>query len=466
MRKRFKWRVTLLLFIIPLAANAQQSSGKLLNNPLPTHWQEDDAMFQQQLPVDDHWWTVFRDATLDSLINVAVKQNPSVITALNRIDMSRANLRIARGGYYPALSLDAGWNRQQTSGNTGTGQPQSRVGYYDATANMSWQVDVFGSIRQRVKAQKENFAASREEYNAAMVSLCAEVASAYFNLREVQQELSVLQRNALSQKAVVEITEVRYNTGLVSKLDVAQAKSVYYSTLASIPATESGIIQYMNALAVLLGLYPQDVTAALQAGKELPDYIEPVGVGLPGQLLLRRPDVRAAERQVNAQAALLGASKTDWLPSFFLNGSFGYASHDMKDLTRRGSMTWSIAPSMSWTIFNGGQRLNNMKLQRIQLDETINQFNSTVLTAVQEVDNAMASYKNSIKQIVACREMLNQGKEAFNLSLNLYKQGLTPFQNVLDAQRSLLSYENSLVQAQGYSLVCLVQMYQALGGGW
>lgn len=464
MRKIRRWGVWLLL-IIPLALNAQQRAEKLLNVPLPEHWQEEDAMFQQLLPVDDHWWTVFQDATLDSLIHVAVRQNPSVLTALNRIDMAKANLRIARGGYYPALSLDAGWNRQQTSGNTGTGQPQSRVGYYDATVNMSWQVDVFGSIRQRVKAQKENFAASREEYNATMVSLCAEVASAYFNLREAQQELSVLQRNALSQKAVVDITEVRYNTGLASKLDVAQAKSVYYSTLASIPATESGIIQYMNALAVLLGLYPQDVTAALETGKPLPDYIEPVGVGLPGQLLLRRPDVRVAERQVNAQAALLGASKTDWLPSFFLNGSFGYASHDMKDFTR-SSMTWSIAPSMSWTIFNGGQRANNVRLQRAQLDETINQFNTTVLTAVQEVDNAMSSYKNSIKQIVACREMLNQGKEAFKLSLDLYKQGLSPFQNVLDAQRSLLSYENSLVQAQGYSLLCLIQMYQALGGGW
>ena len=436
MRKIRRWGVWLLL-IIPLALNAQQRAEKLLNVPLPEHWQEEDAMFQQLLPVDDHWWTVFQDATLDSLIHVAVRQNPSVLTALNRIDMAKANLRIARGGYYPALSLDAGWNRQQTSGNTGTGQPQSRVGYYDATVNMSWQVDVFGSIRQRVKAQKENFAA-----------------------------LSVLQRNALSQKAVVDITEVRYNTGLASKLDVAQAKSVYYSTLASIPATESGIIQYMNALAVLLGLYPQDVTAALETGKPLPDYIEPVGVGLPGQLLLRRPDVRVAERQVNAQAALLGASKTDWLPSFFLNGSFGYASHDMKDFTRRSSMTWSIAPSMSWTIFNGGQRANNVRLQRAQLDETINQFNTTVLTAVQEVDNAMSSYKNSIKQIVACREMLNQGKEAFKLSLDLYKQGLSPFQNVLDAQRSLLSYENSLVQAQGYSLLCLIQMYQALGGGW
>ena len=276
MRKIRRWGVWLLL-IIPLVLNAQRRAEKLLNVPLPEHWQEEDAMFQQLLPVDDHWWTVFQDATLDSLIHVAVRQNPSVLTALNRIDMAKANLRIARGGYYPALSLDAGWNRQQTSGNTGTGQPQSRVGYYDATVNMSWQVDVFGSIRQRVKAQKENFAASREEYNATMVSLCAEVASAYFNLRETQQELSVLQRNALSQKAVVDITEVRYNTGLASKLDVAQAKSVYYSTLASIPATESGIIQYMNALAVLLGLYPQDVTAALETGKPLPDYIEPVG---------------------------------------------------------------------------------------------------------------------------------------------------------------------------------------------
>lgn len=465
MRKIRSWGV-ILLFLIPLALNAQQRAEKLLNAPLPQNWQEDDAIFRQQLPVDDHWWTVFRDHTLDSLINVAVRQNLSVVTALNRIDMARANLQIARGAFYPAFSLDAGWNRQQTSGSTEVGRPQARVGYYDATVNMSWQVDVFGAIRQRVRAQKEDFAATREEYNATMVSLCAEVASAYFNLREVQQELNVLQRNALSQKAVVKITEVRYNTGLASKLDVAQAKSVYYSTLASIPATEAGVIQYMNALAVLLGLYPQEVTAALETRKSLPDYIEPVGVGFPAQLLLRRPDIRAAERQVNAQAALLGASRADWFPSFFLSGSFGYASHDVKDLTKHSSMTWSIAPSMSWTIFNGGQRANNVRLQRVQLDETINQFNSTVLTAVQEVENAMNSYKNSIKQIVACREMVIQGQEAFKLSLDLYKQGLSPFQNVLDAQRSLLSYENSLVQAQGYSLICLVRMYQALGGGW
>ena len=454
-----------MLTLLPLAMSAQQAE-KYLNRPLPDGWQEKDALFQQVLPVDDQWWKVFEDATLDSLINLAMEQNPSVLMAINRIDQAKAQWRISQSDFYPSLELDGGWNRQQTSGNLGTGTPQAWTGYYNATIKMSWQLDVFGIIRQKAKAQKELYAASKEDYNATMVSLCAEVASAYFNLREMQQEVDVLQRNAASQEAVVNITETRYKTGLVSKLDVAQAKSVYYSTLASIPVAEASVIQYINTLAVLLGLYPQDVAEALSASRPLPDYMEPVGVGVPGQLLLRRPDVRSAERQVNAQAALLGASKRDWLPEFFLSGSFGYASHDVSDMGNRGSMTWSIAPSMTWNIFNGGRNVQEERLQRAQLDESINQFNNTVLTAVQEVDNAMSAYRNSIKQIVACREMLYQGKEAFSLSLDLYKQGLTPFQNVLDAQRSLLTYENSLVKAKGYSLVCLVQMYQALGGGW
>ena len=459
-------RLVFCMFLfLPLGMYAQKVQ-KYLERPLPDGWQEKDTLFQQVLPVDDQWWKVFEDATLDSLIHLAMEQNPSVLMAINRIDQAKAQWRISQSELYPSLSVNGGWERQQTSGNLGNGTPQAWTGYYSASVQMSWQLDVFGVIRQKAKAQKELYAASKEEYNATMVSLCAEVASAYFNLREMQQEVDVLRRNAASQEAVVAITETRYKTGLVSKLDVAQAKSVYYSTLASIPIAEASVIQYLNTLAVLLGLYPQDVTEALSASRPLPDYMEPVGVGVPGELLLRRPDVRVAERQVNAQAALLGASKRDWLPSFFLNGSFGYASHDVKDMGKKGSMTWSIAPSMTWNIFTGGRNLQEERLQRAQLDESIHQFNETVLTAMQEVDNAMSAYKNSIKQIVACREMLYQGKEAFELSLDLYKQGLTPFQNVLDAQRSLLTYENTLVKAKGYSLVCLVQMYQALGGGW
>ena len=455
--------ITFLLFLSSVAF--PQATSRYLDKPLPQGWEEDTQIFQQVLPVDDQWWKAFQDPVLDSLISVAVKQNYSVLTAIDRINMAKANLRMERGNFFPTIGLNAGWTRQQSSGNT-SDLPQSTQHYYDASLNMSWELDLFGSIRNRVKAQKENFAASKEEYTGTMISLCAQVASAYINLRELQQELAVVQKNCASQEAGLKITEVRYNTGLVSKLDVAQAKSVFFSTKASIPQIESGINQYITTLAILLGTYPQEVRPALTAPGTLPDYMEPIGVGLPADLLLRRPDIRSAERSVNAQAALVGASKSDWLPQVFLKGSVGYAAKDLKDLTHHKSMTYEIAPALSWTLFKGTQLVNATKLAKAQLDEAINQFNQTVLTAVQETDNAMNAYRNSIKQIVALREVRNQGQETLTLSLELYKQGLTPFQNVLDAQRSLLSYENQLVQARGYSLLQLIAMYQALGGGW
>lgn len=453
----------LLLFLSPVIS--AQNADRYLDTPLPQAWEEGGEVFKQTLPVDDQWWKSFGDVTLDSLITTAVDRNYSVLTAIDRMNMAKSNLHIERSSFFPTLGINAGWTRQQTSGNT-SDLPQSTQHYYDASVNMSWELDIFGSIRQRVKAQKETFAASKEEYTAVMVSLSAQVASAYISLRELQQELQVVEKNCASQAAVLKITEVRYNTGLVSKLDVAQAKSVYYSTKSSIPQLESGINQYITTLAVLLGTYPQEIRPTLERVGELPDYMEPIGIGMPADLLMRRPDIRSAERQINAQAASLGASKSDWLPQVFLKGSIGYASKDFKDLTKHKSFTYEIAPALSWTIFSGGKLINATKSARAQLDEAINQFNQTVLTAVQETDNAMTAYRNSIKQIVALREVRNQGQETLTLSLDLYKQGLTPFQNVLDAQRSLLSYENQLVQARGNSLLQLIALYQALGGGW
>lgn len=455
--------IMLLLFFSSIAF--AQTTPRYLDNPLPAEWEEDANLFQQVLPVNDQWWKAFQDPMLDSLISVAINKNYSVLTAIDRINMAKANLRIERGNFFPTIGLNAGWTRQQSSGNTSE-LPQSTQHYYDASVNMSWELDLFGGIRNRVKAQKENFAASKEEYVGTMVSLCAQVASAYINLRELQQELEVVKKNSVSQAAVLKITEVRYDTGLASKLDVSQAKSVYFSTKASIPQIEAGINQYITSLAILLGTYPQEVRPLLERIGSLPDYMEPIAVGLPADLLLRRPDIRSAERQVNAQAASVGASKSDWLPKVFLNGSVGYAAKDMKDFTKHKSLTYEIAPSITWTLFKGTQLVNATKLAKAQLDQAINQFNQTVLTAVQEVDNAMNAYQNSIKQIVALREVRNQGVETLTLSLDLYKQGLSPFQNVLDAQRSLLSYENQLVQAKGNSLLQLIAMYQALGGGW
>ena len=457
------WSLLLLLFLS--SAISAQHADHYLDTPLPQAWEEGGEVFRQTLPVDDQWWKSFGDTTLDSLISIAVDRNYSVLTAIDRMNMAKAGLRMERSGFFPTVGINAGWTRQQTSGNTSE-LPQSTQHYYDVSANMSWELDIFGSIRQRVKAQKETFAASKEEYTAVMVSLSAQVASSYIQLRELQQELKVVERNCASQAAVLKITEVRYNTGLVSKLDVAQAKSVYFSTKASIPQLESGINQYITSLAVLLGTYPQEIRPVLERVGELPDYMEPISIGIPADLLMRRPDIRSAEHQINAQAASLGASKSDWLPQVFIKGSVGYASKDFKDLTKHKSFTYEIAPALSWTIFSGGKLVNATKSARAQLDEAIDQFNQTVLTAVQETDNAMTAYRSSIMQIVALREVRNQGQETLTLSLDLYKQGLTPFQNVLDAQRSLLSYENQLGQARGNSLLQLIALYQALGGGW
>ncbi|SEF41854.1 efflux transporter outer membrane subunit [Parabacteroides chinchillae] len=459
-----KWCYAILCLLSPVLLSAQNGQ-KYLERALPQTWQENSDDFQQTLPVDDHWWSNFNDPLLDSLIAVAIKQNYSVQMAADRIAMAKANLRIQQGSYSPTLGLNAGWTRQQSSGNT-TQLPQSVTQYTDASLNMNWEIDVFGSIRNRVKAQKENFAASKEEYNAVMVSLCAQVASAYINLRELQQELEVVNKNCESQLAVVKITEKRFETGLVSKLDVAQALSVYYDTKSSVPMLEAGIIQYTNSLGVLMGLYPWDVRKIIETQQPLPEYIEPVGVGIPANLLLRRPDIRSAERQVNAYAASLGASKSDWWPQIFVKGSVGFASHDIDKIANHNSLTYEIAPTLTWNFFQGTKLMQATRLAKAQLDESVRQFNETVLTSVQEVDNAMSAYKNSIKQIVALREVVNQGKETLTLSLDLYKQGLSPFQNVLDAQRSLLSYENALTQAKGNSLLSLIQLYQALGGGW
>lgn len=330
------WGSVLLLSCLCSAVTAQ-NGNRYLEKPLPRGWgntvipnsktvptstgtansttaSADDNLFSGQiLPVDDQWWKAFNDPVLDSLISVASGENYSVLAAIDRMEQARASLRMERSIFFPSISLNGGWLRQQSSGNT-TELPQSITHYYDASLNASWELDIFGSIRQRVKAQRETFQASREEYISVQVSLCAQVASAYINLRELQQELQVVMHNCRTQEEVLNITKVRYNTGLVSKLDVAQAKSVHFSTKASVPQLESGISQYINSLAILLGTYPQEIRPTLERIGKLPDYMEPVGVGLPADLLLRRPDVRQAERLVNAQAALLGASKSDWLP--------------------------------------------------------------------------------------------------------------------------------------------------------
>ena len=454
---------------------AQQSAGQdgnalqsevIIGNPLPDRW-SDGEYYTQRLPVDDEWWLNFNDPVLDSLIAVAGESNYSVLAAIENIRKARAAWRVSQSKLMPQFDLGVGWQRAKTSGNiASTLYNEAWEGEFSTAVSMQWQADVFGSIYMRSKAQKKLFMATEEEYNAVMVSLIANVATTYFSLRQSLAQMQVLRWNAESQKEIMNIVVSRYDSGLASKLDVAQARSVYYSTKAQIPAMQATIDGYRYTMAVLLGTYPEELDGWLPEGYALPAYTAPIGVGIPAELLRRRPDIRAAERQVEANAALLGATKRDWFPQLLVSGSIGFQSGELKTLFRSRSLTWEIAPTISWNIFGGNDRVNATREARAALDASILDFNGKMLTALQEVENAMSQYENSITQIAALREAVNQNQETLTLSLELYKQGLTQFQNVLDAQRTLLTYQNYLVQALGGSLIYLVQLYEALGGGW
>ena len=456
----------LLLFLTPFAGAVAQQGEEFIDSALPEGWNNGDC-FDQTMPPDDEWWQNFEDPVLDSLILYASENSYSVLGAMENIRKARAAWNIARGKMLPTFDIGMGWQRAKTSGNiASTMYTEAWEGQFNATLSMQWQADVFGSIYMRSKAQKMLFMATEEEFRAVMVTLVANVATTYFSLCQSVGQLKVLRENVKSQREIMEIVISRYNSGLASKLDVAQSRSVYYSTMAEIPAMQATIDGYRNKMAVLLGIYPQDLAGWPGEEYSLPSYMEPIGVGVPAMLLRRRPDIRVAEKQVEANAAQLGATRRDWFPEVLLTGSIGFSSGEMKHLFRSKSLTWEIAPTIKWNIFSGGERLNATREARAALDQSIISFNSTLLTAVQEVESAMSQYKSSVEQIVSLREAVNQNEETLTLSLELYKQGLTEYQNVLDAQRTLLTYQGYLVQAQGGSLIYLVQLYEALGGGW
>jgi NodT family efflux transporter outer membrane factor (OMF) lipoprotein len=333
---------------------------------------------------------------------------------------------------------------------------------------MQWEIDIIGAVRNRAKSQKAAFLASQEEYDGVMTALVAQTVETYIQLRTAQWRLRVIEGNLASQKETMQITQARFNTGLASALDVAQAKSIYYATEAQVPAMETNIAEYINQMGILLGEIPWNLANELALPDEATDLTPHmlVSVGIPAEVLRRRPDVRAAEKTIDAKAAMVGARIDDWLPRFFVTGQFGYASTNFQNLFDSNHMYWQVAPSMQWTIFSGTTLTGNIQSARAQLEEAINDYNNTVLTALQEVDNAMTHYRHVSAEVVATQKAFEQAKLTNDLALDLYKKGLVDFQNVLDAQRYLLQYEDDLVVAKSSVSLALVQLYRALGSDW
>lgn len=440
-------------FAVPQMFSSDRSR-EVLRDSIPGHWTY-DSHFDQTLPTDDNWWHRLGDPVLDSLINIGEKNNYDVLEASHRIVMAKEAIKSVQAGYYPTLSLQGGWNKERYT-----------TDIFSLGINMNWQIDVFGKVRAKASQQKALYSATRAEYAATMVTLCANIAKAYINLRTWQAQWQVANEHIESQQKIVKITEARHEAGLASMLDVTQARIVYYSTKASMPQLEASITTTINSIAVLLGVYPREIASMLSQPRPLPDYRQIVPVGVPAELLRRRPDIVEAEYQLASYAAAAGVAKRDFLPTLSLNGSIGASSHRLGNMFDNSSLTYSISPTLSWTIFDGLARKSALASARQQMQIGVENYNNTVLTAVNEVDNAIINYMATLRNLDVLDEVTAQSSKALELSLDLYKRGLSPFNNVVSAQLNLLEYQNSEVSSRGKALTALVTLYEALGGGW
>lgn len=459
---------TILYLSFCLAAGATEpdvTPAAELAAPVPDRWQYISENMQT-LPVDDRWWQTLGDPTLDSLIALGVERNFNVLAAVHRIEASRQAVRQARAGYYPSVGISAGWTKNRTSGDMADVGRPTTMNYWSAGATMSWEIDIFGKVKAKAQQAKAQYSASRAEYAATMVSLCGEIARNYAALRTAQAQLAVARAHIESQDSVLHIAQARYEAQLASKLDIEQASTIYYSTIASVPSLEASVATAINAIAVLIGDYPERVAARLSIKGRLPDFDRIVSVGMPMELIRRRPDIIEAECRLAIAAQGVGMAKKEFLPTLSLQGNIGTAAHSAKDLFSNRSLTYSIAPTISWTVFDGFARKAALASAREEMKAAVDAYNLAVLTAVQETDNAMAAYNSAVKEAELLEEVLKHAQKAFELSFELYRSGLSSFTNVADAQISFLQYADNLASARGNALTALVNLYEALGGGW
>lgn len=444
----------------------QYSNARCLNDSMPERWQF-SPQCSQTLPSDDSWWKIFGDPVLDSLIERAVANNYNVASAVKRIEMAGKVVKEAASGYYPTLNATAGWTREQQSGAMESPAVSSvRSSGFSLGVDMNWEIDVFGRIREGVKAKQAAYNASKADYDAVMVSLCADVATSYMELRMCQEELRVAEAHIASQQHVVKITEARFEAELADMLDVSQARTVLYTTQSSVPSLKARIRTLENSLSILVGEYPGAMGELLTKDGNMPEYRQSVSAGVPSDLLRRRPDIMEAEMELAGYAAQIGIAKKDFLPTLTLSGSIGTSAHRADGLFGEHSLDYSVAPQLSWTIFDGMARNYRVAEARLQMESAIDQYNLTVMNAVGEVENAMANYAATLEAIELQKKAVEQSEKSTHLAFDLYKTGLTAFSNVVDGQMSWLTNQNTLVNLQGSALQQLVDIYKALGGGW
>lgn len=442
-----------------------------------------EASKPQNAAINSRWWRSFNDPQLDSLIERAIAGNLSLQQTVLRIAGAREQLTQAQGSLFPTLGGSAKVTRQQLGlegllkSNGATDQLDSNVAsqlngltqpvnLYQGSFDASWELDLWGKVRRQVEAANAQQQAAIEQRNDALVSLEAEVARAWLQLRGAQSTIQTLQQQIEVAQQTTELTQSQQRNGLAPLTDVENARAQLSTLQAQLPQYQSQARQAMNGLAVLLGKTPGSLDAELSTPKALPPLPQFVPVGIPSTLARRRPDIRQTEATLHAQTAEIGVSVAQLFPSLSLTGQLGVRNTDVSYLDNWSSHFYSYGPSLSIPIFQGGQLVSSVKLARAQQASAALDYRQTVLTALQDVENALVSYRADQQRVTALDETTGALQRAFDLASDSYRQGLSTFLEVLDAQRQLAQAEEQATQARMQSALDLVALYKALGGGW
>jgi len=442
--------------------------------PVSPAWHNDDAAISGEPRERADWWKVFNDPVLDTLIEKAYRQNLPLQIAGLRILEERAQLGIATGNLYPQLQQARGSvSAVNLSENSPNFNPAIDDNFRDYQAGFDaiWELDFWGRFRRGIEAARANLSATVADYDNALVSLTAEIARTYVTIRTLEERLTLAQANIALQEESLRVATARFETGATSELDVQQAISNLADTRALVPNLLKSLRQANNGLSVILGLQPTDLAKMLGGPKTIPAAPVQVAAGVPADLLRRRPDVRQAEQLAARQSALVGVAESDLYPSFSLVGSIGYQTSDTGssstgNLFDSDSLFFSAGPSFRWNILNYGRIRNNVRVHDAQLQQSLVNYRNTVLTAYQEVEDAMVAFVRSQQESAYRATSAQAAERSAEIANTQYREGSVDFQRVIDTERSLVAQQDQWTSTRGNIALNLIAMYKALGGGW
>jgi len=409
------------------------------------------------------WWRQFRDPVLDGLVADALAANLDLAAAQAQLREARARRALAGAQLGPIVNASASGSRRRASAESGNG---ATAELYSAGFDASWELDVFGGLRRGVEATEADVGASADQLRDTRVSLVAEVALNYVDLRAAERQLVVAEESVTSREETYKLARWRLQAGLVSELDVAQARTDLESTRAALPALRTSATEARHRLAVLLGRTPGELEARLVATAAVPLAADSVAVGIPADTLRQRPDVRAAERQLAAQTARLGEAEAARYPSFSLSGALGLEALGLAALGSSDAVTRSLLGNITAPIFDAGRIDANVAIQDARLEQARLAYQSAVLGAFEDVENALVAVANSAERRLQLESAAVSARDTLQIARHRYASGLADFLAVLESQRTLLSLEEQLAGTTGNLARAQIQLYKALGGGW